>query len=229
MSLNSNEETAVCLLAANSTCYYGMPSISADDPAFLVAGGTSGELPDSFIGSSEHNLIVLSAMMCHQRAGIYWRGETWAPQAYLTYLALGKYAQKLPALASAKAGLAKQQLALMLSVWRAQHSTSLHPPPCLPPQPSCYPIGQSRTGCLPRVQHSPWKLTRVRCCCTLALAHNLGIILCQTSARTTRRHTGRGSRRRGRRRQASRRGRGGATHALATISTAGEGSRPSWR
>jgi hypothetical protein len=65
MSLNSNEETAVCLLAANSTCYYGMPSISADDPAFLVAGGTSGELPDSFIGSSEHNLIVLSAMMCH--------------------------------------------------------------------------------------------------------------------------------------------------------------------
>ena len=42
----------------------GVPSISADDPMFLVAGGTSG---------------------------IYWRGQTWAPQAYLVYQALGRY------------------------------------------------------------------------------------------------------------------------------------------
>jgi hypothetical protein len=79
---------------ANTTCYYGMPSISADDSQFLVAGGTSG---------------------------IYWRGETWAPQAFLTYLGLDQYASQVPAAAAAKAGLAKQQLALLLSVWRAQH------------------------------------------------------------------------------------------------------------
>lgn len=44
-----------------SGCYWGVPSISADDPAYLIPGGTSG---------------------------IYWRGETWSPQVYLVYLAL---------------------------------------------------------------------------------------------------------------------------------------------
>lgn len=78
---------------ANHSCYWGLPSISADDDAFMVAGGTSG---------------------------IYWRGQTWAPQAFLTYLALKKYAH-VPALAAAAKGLCTQQLDLMLSVWRPQH------------------------------------------------------------------------------------------------------------
>ena len=50
--------------ANTSGCYWGVPSISADDPKFLVPGGTSG---------------------------IYWRGETWAPQAFLVYLGLQRY------------------------------------------------------------------------------------------------------------------------------------------
>ena len=78
---------------ANISCYWGMPSISADDAAFMVAGGTSG---------------------------IYWRGETWAPQAFLTYEALARY-DHLPILRQARGGLAAQQLGLLLSVWRTRH------------------------------------------------------------------------------------------------------------
>jgi len=45
--------------ALGPACYWGMPSISADDADFMVAGGTSG---------------------------IYWRGENWSPQAFLVYV-----------------------------------------------------------------------------------------------------------------------------------------------
>eukprot|EP00041_Stephanoeca_diplocostata_P029430 m.868267 g.868267 ORF g.868267 m.868267 type:complete len:949 (-) comp23560_c0_seq2:326-3172(-) len=74
-------------------CYWGMPSISADDPAYMVAGGTSG---------------------------IYWRGQTWAPQAYLVYAALQRY-DHLPAARNARKGLCAQQLSLLLSAWNAHH------------------------------------------------------------------------------------------------------------
>ena len=57
--------------ANTSGCYWGVPSISADDPKFLVPGGTSG---------------------------IYWRGETWAPQAFLVYLGLQRYTAASPRL-----------------------------------------------------------------------------------------------------------------------------------
>lgn len=77
----------------NRTCYWGVPSISADDPDFLVPGGTSG---------------------------IYWRGETWSPQAFLVYLCLQQYPHVSEA-RDAAAGLVKQQLDLMLSVWRSRH------------------------------------------------------------------------------------------------------------
>ena len=74
-------------------CYWGVPSIAADDPSYMVAGGTSG---------------------------IYWRGENWSPQAFLVALALRRY-DHLPEARAARAGLATQQLALMLSVWRPRH------------------------------------------------------------------------------------------------------------
>ena len=77
----------------NTSCYWGMPSIAADDPAYMVAGGTSG---------------------------IYWRGATWPPQAYLVFLALQRY-DHLPAARAARQGLVAQQLDLMLGVWRATH------------------------------------------------------------------------------------------------------------
>lgn len=114
-------------LAWQSACLNprGVPSISADDPMFLVAGGTSG---------------------------IYWRGQTWAPQAYLVYKALERYdhipvwpylsltchcnfgiiglqliscellfAAPVQAIRAAKSGLAAQQLSRINSVWQAHH------------------------------------------------------------------------------------------------------------
>jgi len=75
-------------------CYWGVPSISADDPQFLVPGGTSG---------------------------IYWRGETWAPQVYLVYVALSRY-DHIPVIREARKGLCAQQLDLVLSVWDVSHN-----------------------------------------------------------------------------------------------------------
>lgn len=74
-------------------CYWGIPSISADDAAFLVPGGTSG---------------------------IYWRGETWAPQAYLVYMGLQRY-DHLPAVRAARQGLAVQQADMLLNIWHPHH------------------------------------------------------------------------------------------------------------
>jgi hypothetical protein len=70
-----------------------VPSISADDADYLVAGGTSG---------------------------VYWRGETWAPQAYLVFLGLQRY-DHLPVVRAARKGLCVQQLALLLTTWKAHH------------------------------------------------------------------------------------------------------------
>lgn len=107
--------------AANTSgCYWGVPSISADDPDYLVPGGTSG---------------------------IYWRGETWQPQVYLVYQSLLRYGiseaayncwglrQKLcvmvvrvfdrydhiPVVRNARLGLCAQQKDLFLTVWNATH------------------------------------------------------------------------------------------------------------
>ena len=66
-------------------CFWGLPSISADDPAFPPLG--------------------------------YWRGYVWGPMAQLVYWALGEYAH-VPAVAAAKAALAKQHGAMFLEQWR---------------------------------------------------------------------------------------------------------------
>lgn len=65
--------------------YWGLPSISADDPAFAHVG--------------------------------YWRGYVWGPMAQLTYWSLSNYAH-VPAVRQARAALAKQMSALMMSQWR---------------------------------------------------------------------------------------------------------------
>ena len=74
-------------------CYWGMPSISADDPDYMVADTQSG---------------------------IYWRGENWAPQSFLVFLGLQRYAH-LAVAREALEGLNKQALDLMMSVWRPHH------------------------------------------------------------------------------------------------------------
>lgn len=75
--------------AAVNGCYWGVPSISADDEDY---SGTTG----------------------------YWRGPAWMPQSFLVFLGLKRYAH-LPAVQDAMAGLVRQQLDLVLSVWRPHH------------------------------------------------------------------------------------------------------------
>ena len=82
--------------ANTSGCYWGVPSIAADDPAYMVASGTSG---------------------------IYWRGFTWAPQVFLVYAALKRY-NHLPVARAAREGLCVQQRDLLLSVWNTSHHVS---------------------------------------------------------------------------------------------------------
>jgi hypothetical protein len=72
-------------------CWWGLPSIAADDPAYL-----------------SHKDIG---------PGVYWRGLVWGPMAQITYWALEEYAH-VPAVAAAKAALAKQHGAMFLEQWR---------------------------------------------------------------------------------------------------------------
>ena len=66
-------------------CFWGLPSISADDPAFPALG--------------------------------YWRGFVWGPMAQITFWSLQSYSH-VPAVAVAKAALAKQHSAMFLEQWR---------------------------------------------------------------------------------------------------------------
>ena len=70
-------------------CYWGLPSISADDPVY---SGTTG----------------------------YWRGPSWTPQSFLVFLGLRRYSHLL-SVKNALEGLVRQQLDLLLSVWRPHH------------------------------------------------------------------------------------------------------------
>ena len=76
----------------NISCYYGMPSISADDPSYC--NGKDGHCG-------------------------YWRGHTWGPLNTLTWWALShpKYEQSA-IVTSARKSLAKQAKAMLLSVWQ---------------------------------------------------------------------------------------------------------------
>lgn len=89
---------------AHPGCYWGVPSIAADDPMFLVPGGTSG---------------------------IYWRGETWSPQVYLVFLGLQRY-DHLPVVRAARQGLCLQQQDLLVSVWNTSHHVCENYPSVIP-------------------------------------------------------------------------------------------------
>jgi hypothetical protein len=96
-------------------CYWGVPSISADDPQYLVPGGSSG---------------------------IYWRGENWSPPAYLVYLALRRYAH-LRVAREARQGLVAQQMELLLSTWRPHHHVCENYPSSLRNTSSGGPVGRT--------------------------------------------------------------------------------------
>jgi hypothetical protein len=68
-------------------CYWGLPSVSAADPAFMQPQGY-----------------------------VYWRGEAWAPMALLTYWAL-REAAHVPQVAQAAADLAAQKNEQLLDMW----------------------------------------------------------------------------------------------------------------
>merc|ERR1711874_700824 len=74
--------------AGNSdTCYWGLPSISADDSAF-ARGYLHG----------------------------YWRGHVWGPMMQLTYWGLQRY-NHVPEVQTARKALCKRMTALMLDQW----------------------------------------------------------------------------------------------------------------
>mmetsp|Transcript_16430 Transcript_16430/g.27343 ORF Transcript_16430/g.27343 Transcript_16430/m.27343 type:complete len:215 (-) Transcript_16430:199-843(-) len=70
-------------------CYWGLPSISADDPTYLKPGVWN-----------------------------YWRGFTWGPMAILTYWSLQNYAH-LPDIQQAKGALCGQMEGMMMNQWVA--------------------------------------------------------------------------------------------------------------
>lgn len=68
-------------------CYWGLPSISYDDPAYLKPGVWN-----------------------------YWRGFVWGPMAMLTYWSLQNYGH-VPEVRQGRTALCKQMRALMTSHW----------------------------------------------------------------------------------------------------------------
>ena len=70
-------------------CFWGMPSIAADDPAFT---------------KDPHNL----------GGDGYWRGKVWAPMIQLTHWALLNY-DHVPAVRAARKAMTKQATAMMMA------------------------------------------------------------------------------------------------------------------
>lgn len=68
-------------------CYWGLPSISADDPAYLKKGVWN-----------------------------YWRGYTWGPMAVLTYWSLQNY-DHVPEVRQGRVALCRQMSAIMMNQW----------------------------------------------------------------------------------------------------------------
>ena len=81
-------------------CYWGLPSISADDAAYLV---------------HDHNRRV------------YWRGNVWGAQVMLTYWALAhRRYRDLPGPAAARKALCRQMLALLRTTWHGERAVCEH-------------------------------------------------------------------------------------------------------
>jgi hypothetical protein len=69
-------------------CYWGLPSIARNDPAFM-----------------------------QPLAYVYWRGLAWAPMTYLTFLSLDAYRGKHPVIDAAITALATQKAAQLMDMW----------------------------------------------------------------------------------------------------------------
>lgn len=72
----------------SDSCYWGLPSISADDPAYLTEVG----------------------------GHVYWRGSVWGPMAQLLYWGLERYGD-VGSAREARVALCRQMAGMMMEVW----------------------------------------------------------------------------------------------------------------
>ena len=105
------------------SCYWGLPSISRDDAAFMQPQGY-----------------------------VYWRGETWGPMALLVWWSLEAYRGVSPVVDGARAALAAQKGAQVVDVWQrhrhvCENASPFAPGSALPPGTGTGGLNKSNGEC----------------------------------------------------------------------------------
>ena len=105
-------------------CYWGLPSISADDPAFPAlgywrGGGPRGRRPLGLVlgeAPPRQDASRTRSAPARRASRTSRAGYVWGPMAQLVYWGLENYAH-LPAVARAKRDLARQMTDMFLNMW----------------------------------------------------------------------------------------------------------------